>query len=102
MDKYYKAWETIYDYEKELREHGRDEEALLLSKAGNVVLERSNEEVRKEMLRVREENRLQLRTYEAPRPNPLPRPSVRQQKVRNIEISKTEWGTFFNIRQEPS
>ena len=102
MDKYYKAWETIYDYEKELREHGRDEEALLLSKAGNVVLERSNEEVRKEMLRVREKSRLQLRTYEVPRPKPLPRPSVRQQKVRNIEISKTEWGTFFNIRQEPS
>lgn len=101
MDKYYKAWETIYDYEKELREHGRDEEALLLSKAGNVVLERSNEEVHKEMLRVREEG-LQLRTYESPRPNPLPRPSVRKQKVRDIEISNTEWGTFFNIRQEPS
>jgi hypothetical protein len=107
MDKYYEAWEVLFDYEKELREQGRNEEALALSKAGVVVLKRSTEEVHKETLRLQEENRLQLRTYEAPRPKPMPRPIIkpRRKEVQDGTIGgvvRTEWGTFFNIAQDPS
>lgn len=107
MDKYYKAWEVIYDYEKELRDQGRENEAMLLCEAGLVVLKRSNEEVHKNLLKMEEQPRLQLRTIEREQPRQMPCPTIkpRRKEVQNGTIGgvvRTDWGTFFNIAQDPS
>lgn len=107
MDKFYEAWEIIYDYEKELREQGRENEASVLCQAGPIILKRSTEEVHKNLLKMQEQPRLQLRTIEREQPRQMPRPTIkpRSKEVQNGTIGgvvRTEWGTFFNIAQDPS
>ena len=107
MDKFYEAWSVMWEYEKELRDQGRENEARLLCEAGLVVLKRSNEEVHNNLLEMQDQPRLQLRTIEREQPRQMPRPTIkpRRKEVQNGTIGglvRTEWGTFFNIAQDPS
>lgn len=119
MDKYFEAWQVMFDYEKELRAQGRNAEATLLLQAGVVMIERSSEESEKERLEAEREleqgrerrlqEQLQLRTTEAPRPQPQPVPTpTRRQHIDDAPygsiggVVHTEWGIVFNIKQKPS
>lgn len=118
MDKYYEAWEVVYDLAKELMEKSETmQRGLQLLQASNIVLDRSGEEQHKEHIRILEELKAEreqtvrqpkLRTIEAqPQPMPLLSPRPRRKPMEKPDgyiaaVVETEWGTFFNIKQTPS
>lgn len=120
MDKYYEAWEVVYDLAKELMEKSETlQKGVQLLQASNIVLDRSGEERHKEHIRIMEKMKaereqtvpqpqLQLRTIEAqPQHNPLTSPRPRRKPIEKpyghiAAVVETEWGTFFNIKQIPS
>ena len=123
MNKYFEAWEVVYDLANELMKESETlQKGVQLLEASTIVLDRSGEvehekhlETMKQLKAEREQReqaarqpQLQLRTIEAqPQPKPIPVPRPRRNPMEKPDghiagVVNTEWGTFFNIKQQPS
>ena len=123
MNKYFEAWEVVYDLANELMKESETlQKGVQLLEASTIVLDRSGEvehakhlETMKQLEAEREQReqaarqpQLQLRTIEAqPQPKPIPVPRPRRTPMEKPDghiagVVNTEWGTFFNIKQQPS
>lgn len=123
MNKYFEAWEVVYDLANELMKESETlQKGVQLLEASTIVLDRSGEvehakhlETMKQLKAEREQReqaarqpQLQLRTIEAqPQPKPIPAPRPRRNPMEKPDghiagVVNTEWGTFFNIKQQPS
>ena len=123
MNKYFEAWEVVYDLANELMKESETlQKGVQLLEASTIVLDRSGEvehekhlETMKQLKAEREQReqaarqpQLQLRTIEAqPQPKPISVPRPRRKPMEKPDghiagVVNTEWGTFFNIKQQPS